>query len=99
MVPQLQNKAVRYSLFAMWLLMVGGALYLYFFEREFVQRELQSAFSASIVVGSIIYFLLGSFRAFTLVPATALRGFTLSTACGQATWGSIAPASNRYSAR
>jgi uncharacterized membrane protein YdjX (TVP38/TMEM64 family) len=72
LVPQLHNKAVRYSLFAMWLLIVGGALYLYFFEREFVQRELQTAFSASIVAGSIIYFLLGSFRAFTLVPATFL---------------------------
>ena len=56
----------------MWLLVVGGALYLYFFEREFVQKELQGAFSASMVAGSIIYFLLGSFRAFTLVPATFL---------------------------
>ena len=72
MVPQLQNKAVRYSLFAMWLLIVGGALYLYFFEREFVQRELQGAFSTSLVIGTIVYFLLGSFRAFTLVPATFL---------------------------
>jgi uncharacterized membrane protein YdjX (TVP38/TMEM64 family) len=72
LVPQLQNKAVRALLFAMWLLIVGGALYLYFFEREFVQRELQGAFSASMVAGSIIYFLLGSFRAFTLVPATFL---------------------------
>ncbi len=72
MVPQLQNKAVRYSLFALWLLIVGGALYLYFFEREFVQGELQSAFSTSMVVGSIVYILLGSFRAFTLVPATFL---------------------------
>lgn len=72
MVPQLHNKAVRYTLFTMWLLIVGGAMYLYFFEREFVQRELQGAFSASMVVGSIVYFLLGSFRAFTLVPATFL---------------------------
>lgn len=72
MVPQLQNTAVRYALFAMWLLIVGGALYLYFFEREFIKSELQGAFSASMVVGSIIYVLLGSFRAFTLVPATFL---------------------------
>lgn len=56
----------------MWLLIVGGALYLYFFEREFVQKELQGAFSASMVAGGIIYFLLGAFRAFTLVPATFL---------------------------
>ncbi len=72
MVPQLQNKAVRYSLFAMWLLIVGGALYLYFFQRAFVETQLKGAFSASMVAGSIVYFLLGSFRAFTLVPATFL---------------------------
>lgn len=72
MVPQLQNKAVRYALFALWLLIVGGALYLYFFEREFVERQLQSALSTSLVVGSIVYILIGSFRAFTLVPATFL---------------------------
>jgi uncharacterized membrane protein YdjX (TVP38/TMEM64 family) len=72
LVPQLQNKTVRYSLFAMWLLIVGGALYLYFFERELIQKQLQGAFSTSMVVGSIIYILLGSFRAFTLVPATFL---------------------------
>ena len=59
-------------LFALWLLIVGGALYLYFFEREFVERELQGALSTSMVVGSIVYVLLGSFRAFTLVPATFL---------------------------
>lgn len=56
----------------MWLLIVGGALYLYFFQREFVQSQLQSALSTSMVVGSIVYILLGSFRAFTLVPATFL---------------------------
>ena len=72
MVPQLENKAVRFALLALWILIVGGALYLYFFQREFIQQELQSAFSTSLVVGSIIYILLGSFRAFTLVPATFL---------------------------
>lgn len=72
MVPQLENRAVRFALLALWLLIVGGALYLYFFERAFIQRELQSAFSTSMVVGSIVYILLGSFRAFTLVPATFL---------------------------
>ena len=72
MVPQLQNKAIRYSLFAMWLCIVGGALYLYFFEREFVQTQLRGALSTSMVIASIVYILLGSFRAFTLVPATFL---------------------------
>jgi uncharacterized membrane protein YdjX (TVP38/TMEM64 family) len=72
LVPQLENKAVRLALLAIWLLIVGGALYLYFFERAFIQRQLQDAFSTSMVVGSIVYILLGSFRAFTLVPATFL---------------------------
>jgi len=56
----------------MWLVIVGGALYLYFFERDMVQAQLQGAFSTSAIAGSIIYILLGSFRAFTLVPATFL---------------------------
>lgn len=72
MVPQLENKAVRFALLGMWLLIIGGALYLYFFQRELMQRELRSAFSTSMLVGSIVYILLGSFRAFTLVPATFL---------------------------
>ncbi len=56
----------------MWLLIVGGALYLYFFERDFVEQQLKGAFSASMVAASIVYIILGSFRAFTLVPATFL---------------------------
>lgn len=72
MVPQLHNTAVRYSLFALWLVIVCGALYLYFFERDFVQTQLQGALSTSMAVASIVYILLGSFRAFTLVPATFL---------------------------
>jgi uncharacterized membrane protein YdjX (TVP38/TMEM64 family) len=71
-VPQLHNTAVRYALFVLWLVIVSGALYLYFFERDFVRAQLESALSTSMVVGSIVYVLLGSFRAFTLVPATFL---------------------------
>ena len=56
----------------MWLLIVGGALYLYFFERDFVEQQLKGAFSTSMVAASIVYIILGSFRAFTLVPATFL---------------------------
>jgi uncharacterized membrane protein YdjX (TVP38/TMEM64 family) len=69
---QLHDPRIRYSLFALWLLIVAGALYLYFFQREFVQAELRGALSASTVVASIVYVLLGSLRAFTLVPATFL---------------------------
>ena len=56
----------------MWIAIVAGALYLYFFQREFVQAELQGALSTSTLIASVIYVALGSLRAFTLVPATFL---------------------------
>ncbi len=68
--PPVIGPRVRYSLFALWILVVAGALYLYFFKREVVQGELQNALSASFWVAAISYVLIGSFRAFTLVPAT-----------------------------
>ncbi len=67
---QLHNPRIRYSLFAIWLLVVGGALYLYFFQREAVRHELQDALSASFWIAAISYLLIGALRAFTLVPAT-----------------------------
>jgi uncharacterized membrane protein YdjX (TVP38/TMEM64 family) len=59
-------------MFAMWAILVSSALYLYFFQRAFVQAELQGALSTSTVVASVLYVLLGSLRAFTHVPATFL---------------------------
>jgi len=67
---QLHNPRIRYSLFTLWLLIVAGALYLYFFKRAAVQSELQDALSVSFWAAVITYLLVGSFRAFTLVPAT-----------------------------
>lgn len=69
-VPQLHSKPVRYTLFALWVMIAGGALYLYFFQREAVQAQMRDALSASFWVASISYLVIGSFRAFTLVPAT-----------------------------
>lgn len=69
-VPQLHSKPLRYALLAIWILIAGGALYLYFFKREIVQAEMRDALSASFWAASIAYVLIGSFRAFTLVPAT-----------------------------
>lgn len=57
---------------ATWLVVVAAALYLYFFKRDFVQSELQGALSTSTIVASVLYVVLGSFRALTLVPATFL---------------------------
>lgn len=70
--PSLHSQTFRYAIFAMWVALVGGALYLYFFQRAFVQSELRGALSTSAVVASVVYVVLGSLRAFTLVPATFL---------------------------
>lgn len=66
----IHNRAVRYGLFALWVTVACGALYLYFFRREAVQAELRDALSASFWAASIAYLLIGALRAFTLVPAT-----------------------------
>lgn len=57
---------------ATWATLVASALYLYFFQRGFVESELRGALSTSTIVASVIYVVLGSVRAFTLVPATFL---------------------------
>lgn len=56
----------------MWLVIVAGALYLYFFQRDLVEAQLTNALSTSTFIGATVYILLGSLRAFTLVPATFL---------------------------
>ena len=69
-MPTFLGPRVRYSLFVIWLLVVAGALYLYVFKRELVQGELKDALSVSFWAAAITYVLIGSLRAFTLVPAT-----------------------------
>jgi uncharacterized membrane protein YdjX (TVP38/TMEM64 family) len=63
---------LRYAFIALWLVVVTGALYLYFFHRALVQHELQDALSVTAIAAAFVYLLLGSVRAFTLIPATAL---------------------------
>jgi uncharacterized membrane protein YdjX (TVP38/TMEM64 family) len=63
---------LRYALLSVWLLVIAAALYFYFFQRTFIQTELQDALSTSALVAGAIYLLLGSVRAFTLVPSTFL---------------------------
>jgi uncharacterized membrane protein YdjX (TVP38/TMEM64 family) len=70
--PQIHDPRVRYAIFAIWLIIVAGALYLYFFQRDLVEAQLKSALSTSTFIAATIYLLLGSLRAFTLVPATFL---------------------------
>lgn len=66
------TKPVRYAFLAAWLSVVAGALYLYFFERAFIERELADAMSVGGLIAAGIYLLLGAVRAFTLIPATLM---------------------------
>ena len=68
----LHSRALRHSILAVWLAVVATALYLWIFQRDFIESELQGALSTSTVMASIIYLALGAFRAFTFVPATFL---------------------------
>jgi uncharacterized membrane protein YdjX (TVP38/TMEM64 family) len=72
MRPHLDGSRIRSLAIAIWLLIVGVALYLYFFHRGFVQSQLQTALSVSIVLRSLVYLLFGCLRGFTLVPSTYL---------------------------
>jgi uncharacterized membrane protein YdjX (TVP38/TMEM64 family) len=69
-VKELHSKPVRYTLFALWILVAAAALYLYFFKREVIQTEMRDAMSASFWAACLTYLLIGALRAFTLVPAT-----------------------------
>ncbi len=66
------TKRVRYVFLAMWLSVVAGALYLYFFERQFIEIQLEDAMSVGGLIAAAIYLVLGSVRAFTLIPATLM---------------------------
>ena len=66
------TRSVRYAFLAIWLSVVAGALYLYFFERAFIEAELADAMSVGGLIAAAVYLLLGAVRAFTLVPATLM---------------------------
>lgn len=65
-------QAVRYWLIGLWVVVVTAALYLYFFHRALVQSGLTDALSVTSLAAAFVYLLLGSVRAFTLIPATFL---------------------------
>ena len=68
----MSHARLRGLLVALWLALMSGALYLYFFHRGVVERELQSAGSASMVAGALVYLFFGCIRGFTLIPSTTL---------------------------
>ncbi len=55
-----------------WLAIVPFCIYLYFFRSDFIQAGLHQATTTSVILGYMVYLLLGSVRGFTLIPATNL---------------------------
>jgi uncharacterized membrane protein YdjX (TVP38/TMEM64 family) len=63
---------VRRWLGALWLVAVATGLYLFVYQRVLIQQQLAGALSVSVVLGGLLYLLLGCVRGFTLVPSTTL---------------------------
>lgn len=63
---------LRAALVTIWLVIVSGALFLFFFQPELLQRELELSMSASFYAGSMVYLFFGCIRGFTLIPSTTL---------------------------
>jgi hypothetical protein len=62
----------RYLVGAIWCLVAAGSLSLYVFAPDIMHAGLQNAFSLSLSVAYVVYLLLGSVRAFTLIPSPTL---------------------------
>jgi uncharacterized membrane protein YdjX (TVP38/TMEM64 family) len=72
MPPNTNDPRTRYFRNGIWICVVAAALYLYFFQRNFIQSELQRVFYYSLFAGGVIYLLIGCLRGFTLIPSTYL---------------------------
>lgn len=72
MPPQLNGLSSKFLRVAIWIAVVTGAIYLYFFQRNLLQAQLQRAFFYSLVLGGFFYLLAGCLRGFTLIPSTYL---------------------------
>ena len=62
----------RSILIALWLLVMAGGWYVFFFRRDLLEGELKTAASFSAIVASIVYLIFGCIRGFTLIPSTTL---------------------------
>ncbi len=58
---------LRNVVIVIWLSVLFGGLYLYFFHRDSIQSQLGRAFSYSMILGYLVYLLLGCVRGFTLI--------------------------------
>ncbi|HEV8266410.1 MAG TPA: VTT domain-containing protein [Gemmatimonadales bacterium] len=61
-----------YILAATWVTIAAAGLFLYFFRRNAIQGELHSVLAFSLMGASLVYVLLGTVRALTLIPSTYL---------------------------
>ena len=66
------HSQLRRLLTAVWIVVAGVALYVYFAHRDAVEDALAGASGASMMAGGALYLLLGCLRAFTFIPATSL---------------------------
>jgi uncharacterized membrane protein YdjX (TVP38/TMEM64 family) len=56
----------------LWLIFLGGALYVYFFHADFFKNQLEQMVNTSIYFAYAFLLLLGALRGFTLIPVTYL---------------------------
>lgn len=68
----MSKKTLRYAAVAIWGLIVISALYIYFFDRQLIHDQLARSLSISLILGYLVFFILGSVRGFTLIPSTYL---------------------------
>jgi uncharacterized membrane protein YdjX (TVP38/TMEM64 family) len=71
-MAQPDKLSLRNMVRALWLSVLCGGLYLFFFHRDAIQGQLGQAFSYSVILGYLVYLLMGCVRGFTLIPATYL---------------------------
>ncbi|HTG90078.1 MAG TPA: VTT domain-containing protein [Vicinamibacterales bacterium] len=62
----------RYLVLLLWAATASAALYVYFFDRELLQRAASALVGAPPIWAYALYLVLGCLRGFTLVPATYL---------------------------
>lgn len=72
MPPSPNGSGTKFFQIAAWFVLVVGAVYLFLFQRNLIQAELQKAFYFSLLLGGLIYLLAGCLRGFTLIPSTYL---------------------------
>jgi uncharacterized membrane protein YdjX (TVP38/TMEM64 family) len=65
------NKSkIKYFVVVLWLVFFFISLYVYFFKGDFVASKFSGIFSASLIMGYVVYLIAGCLRGFTLIPIT-----------------------------